>query len=50
MRKTYTTPTLHSQRIKFGVFGDYGQEGGGGGTNIEPRPIKIIDTFELHLE
>jgi hypothetical protein len=50
MRKIYSTPILRSQRIKLGVFGDYGQEGGGGGTNIDPVPIKIIDTFELHLE
>jgi len=43
----YHAPVLRSQLLVLGVFGDYGQ--GGGGTD-DPRPVRVVDRFELHME
>jgi hypothetical protein len=47
MRKVYHRPVLRSQRLELGIFGDYGQ---GGGDDIGPRPIRVIDRPELHMD
>ncbi len=47
MRKIYNTPVLRSRHLELGVFGDYGQ---GGGDDVVPTPVRVVDRFELHLD
>ncbi len=47
MRKTYPAPVLRSQRLALGVFGDYGQGADDSGV---PRPNRVVDQFEVHLD
>ena len=46
-KNEYTKPLLKSRKVELGVFGDYGDDGGG---DDDPRPIKIIPYDNLHLE
>jgi hypothetical protein len=47
MRKVYQAPVLRTRTLQLGVFGDYGQ---GGGDDHEPRPIRVVNGFELTLD
>lgn len=47
MRIIYHPPTLTTRTLQLGVFGDYGQ---GGGDDHEPRPIRVVNGFELRLD
>lgn len=48
MRKTYTTPEVHCQQVELGVFGNYGD--GGGGVADDPTPIKIVDGMQMRMD
>jgi len=47
MRKIYHVPVFRSQRLELGLFGDYGQ-GGGGEVVVPPTPVRVVDFFEIH--
>ena len=48
MRKPYSTPELVCQEMQLGVFGNYGDDGGGGSS--DPSPIKIIERFQMRMD
>ncbi len=48
MKKTYSKPELKTRKIELGVFGDYGDSGGGG--KVDPSPVVIIDDLQMHME
>lgn len=48
MRKPYSTPEVICQQMQLGVFGNYGDDGGGGNDDI--TPIKIIERFQMRMD
>ncbi len=48
MKKSYRKPELKTQKVELGVFGDYGNGGGGG--NVDPSPVRIINDLRFHME
>jgi len=50
-KKDYVKPVLNTKAIALGVFGNYGQpDPSGGGGDVEPKPIKIINSRQLHMD
>jgi hypothetical protein len=53
-KKAYDKPTLVSQPVALGVFGNYGGGGRGGGKgqdgDILPQPVQIITDQKLRME
>ena len=49
MGKLYLKPELSRQLVELGVFGNYG-DGGGGDGDVIPGPIRIIERFQLHMD
>jgi hypothetical protein len=47
MKKEYTTPQLTAMEMQLGVFGEYG-DGGGGGDDI-PN-IRVVDRFNIRMD
>jgi len=47
MRKPYMTPTMRTQELKLGVYGNYGDDGGGDDGH---HPIKYVERFQLRME
>lgn len=51
MSKVYAKPELRHQTIQLGVFGNYNDDGGqGGGGNVNPTPIRIVEGFQMHMD
>jgi len=48
-KRTYTKPEIKTRTIELGVFGDY-SDGGDGGSTINPKPVRVIEEFDLHME
>jgi hypothetical protein len=49
MRKVYEKPQVLAQPMTLGVFGDYGNGDGGGGTNVDPIS-KVVERFDMRME
>ncbi|MFT5233496.1 MAG: hypothetical protein ACI9UQ_001530 [Candidatus Krumholzibacteriia bacterium] len=50
-KKTYAKPTLKSQVIELGVFGDYtDEENGRSGRGSIAGPVEVIQKLDLHMD
>jgi hypothetical protein len=51
MRKAYFKPECRCQTVQLGVFGNYGGGVDDDGTGtVDPRPVRVIDGFRLHMD